>query len=227
MRALLVALVLVCAAFTVQAQVEPDGCLTHSVPVTAVNSAGTVRFCIRSPREVPSQDDSFRVSATVSTPALTGQNPSVSIVATSVSGCTLGAVETHQTSAGSSHGATVSKSWVVAQDGRQCTLNLRATVTSGGSTVSALDQAINVRTQTDWWDTFGLFVYVLWIACFVLSRFIRGLFSGTLRVLLDVVSAAGILALPIPAAQFQLLAAASYLVIMVDLVAVLLRPGVA
>ncbi len=225
MRLAALVVLLACAACTVKAEPQADGCVSHAVPVTAVSSGGTVQFCVRYPKEVPSQDDSFRLSATLSAPPLTGQNPSMSITVTSASGCTVGATESHQTSAGSAHGPTQARSWIIAQDARHCTLNVRATVVSGGSTISALDQAVNVRTATDWWDTFGLFVWVVWVACFVLSRLIRGLFSGTLRVLVDIVSAVGILALPIPAEQFGLIAGASYLVIMVDLLVVLFRPG--
>lgn len=68
------------------------------------------------------------------------------------------------------------------------------------------------------------FAFLIWLAYFVLTRFIRGSYAVYLRVLADAV-AMGLLALPIQADQFELLATAIALVLVVDLVIVLERPN--
>src|SRR5690349_8753574 len=67
-----------------------DSCRSHPVAtVIGTNSAGEVRLCIRYPDRVATSDDRFRLTATGTSPALQGSNPSLTLTLNGLSGCTI------------------------------------------------------------------------------------------------------------------------------------------
>lgn len=201
---------------------DQDSCRSHTISaVVGVNSGGDVTFCVRHPDTVRA-GATLRLTATATSPALQGSNPTLTLTLNGLNGCTSAGATTHNTPATSPQGASATTVWTLVA-GMRCTAYARLVVTSGAATVSDMALAINVDTASTWADELAPFALLVWLGYFVATRFIRGPYAVYLRILADVV-AIGLLALPMPEAQWSRLAAAIYLVLIVDLFILLERP---
>src|ERR1041385_5297577 len=165
--------------------------------------------------------DSFFVTVSASLSGTTANNITTTIP--TFTGCTLLSNTT------TSYGLDVaSLAMKVRMDNQTCSWNGHATATHTptgvGSVPNTLDFAyagtvVATSLQTvdnaTWLSNVAQFSFLIWLSYFLLSRLIRG--HGALRMLCDVI-VYGLPAVPVPAQQFALLAAALTSVLTWDLI---------
>jgi len=216
-------------ALTADADAQAPTCQTMAVTqVVAQNSAGNVVFCIHTPEAVPTATTSWQLSASLSSPQLTGAAPSLTLTLTIEGGCTSAPPQATGTAANAPAGTEQARTWSVTMSSTTCRGYVEGKAVSGGAVLFDAYLAFNVNAQDlpqelsgtlgastsfdAWFPIVG--AWLGWLAYTIATRFLR---PQPMRILADIIGYA-VLALPLDPEQFIALTVAQSSVVIFDLV---------
>jgi len=138
------------ASAAASANVGSDTDVCRDLVVASVslqNAAGDVVQCQHYPNHVQAASSTWALSAFLTSPALTGTSPSLTLTATASNGCTAGSPTTVGTAASASSNPQTSSVWVITMTAAQCRGYVEGKVTTGGVTIYDALIAFNVESD--------------------------------------------------------------------------------